>query len=284
MNPCVVWKGEKRLPTGMKAIVERAIPADVVKEGIRFFVHGKTPAVEKPSRALGVCRRRNPDVVDGETPQTEIHIFLWKILFHEHGGGKGVNQYRAWKHTLDVILHEIGHAATREQFTNVSYEQYEQRGAEYSFVERLANEWRDDAIRAIVKKDPRLGQPEGWIGGLPGVYLSRQMKKRTPGEAWGRASNARINDYRAYRCGGQFTLTDATDHVKQLLPKDYNWREGMLRDFIKREAPTLGITRHYVDGAGRKHLFFNYGELLKVADHVLVSPKFFTKVLRGEAR
>lgn len=268
MNPGIQWKGEKLLPIGMKALIESNIPPEVVTDGLHFIVHGKVPSVEKTLQAFAVYRR-------GEPP--EIHIFLWRILFHKLIEGKGSRQYRAWKGILDVALHEIGHAATREDIAHIPHEVYLERGREYHHIEDLANKWRDTAIEAIVKEDPRVGQPEEWIGGLPGVYLSPFLKTH-PGEPqWSSASLARINDYRAYQCGGQFTLTDAIGDIKSKMPIGIG-REGILRDFIKREAPALGITRHYVDGAGRKHLFFNYGELLKVADHVLVSPKFFTKV------
>jgi hypothetical protein len=98
-------------------------------------------------------------------------------------GFRGTYSFDLWASFLYISLHEIGHMATWEAVMNVpSY--YDEYGhiqdatlGHHFYIERLANKWAEQTIRQIVRVDPRMGQPEGPLGGYPG--------KLAYSETWG---------------------------------------------------------------------------------------------------
>lgn len=38
---------------------------------------------------------------------------------------------------------------------------------------------------------------------------------------------------------------------------------------VKKESLLVGISRHYIDSANRKHLYFNYGEAMVIRNNVI---------------
>lgn len=203
------------------------------------------------------------------------HDGYWRIKLYPtvilQGGSelRGTLSFGYWQEFLRVILHEIGHIMTNGMVSEMYYRQYDEDLECKRVVEHLADSWMDRAIEKIANRDPRLGQPLGWIGGLPGLYLIKWARIcRADGDFYDAGSYGRIKDIRAYRCGGQYSIGDVmrmgwTGH--SYLSPTINQR--ILR-MIKRLAPSIGITRFYIDRAGRKHLFFNHGEAVTVSTEV----------------
>jgi len=153
---------------------------------------------------------------------------------------------------------------TYDKWKYISNKEYWTNINSSTYVENLANQWRDITLNKIASRDSRLGQPIGWIGGLPGIYLMRphyirEQNRYDPGEMY------RINNYRAYRCHGQIQLSEV---VKKLcyeykIPCDYGndvSKKNRISRIVKKVSSDLGIQRFYTDKAGRKHIFFNHGE------------------------
>ncbi len=120
----------------------------------------------------------------------------------------------------------------------------------------------------IASRNPRLGQPYGWIGGLAGRYILRHAERAKKTEQIPNNDfSQRIISIRAHRCGGQLTLTDIFSEF--LKPFYYPGLEKKvqtrLRRLTKKEVARLGIIRTFKDSAGREHFFFNYGEAKMVA-------------------
>jgi hypothetical protein len=160
-----------------------------------------------------------------------------------------------------MYLHEVGHIETdSRKATNRYWADLDRYWADSDFrrfEEHLADDWADKTIARIADRDERLGQPSGWIGGLPGIYLLRSSRW-SASDPWppgyGYATPVTMNDYRAYRCGGQLNLTN----VLRLGGAPCGAPSRVRRAVIKR-ADRLGISRRWIDKAGRKHRFFTYG-------------------------
>ena len=198
----------------------------------------------------------------------------------------GVFQFTAWYEILRTYLHEVGHIETEFRKTTNRYwadlDRYwadlDRYGADsnfHRFVERLANDWRDKTIERIADRDERLGQPSGWIGGLPGTYLLKLIRRSARSSAKdpsppGYFTTQTLEDYRAYRSGGQLTLTQ----VLKLGGERYGprHRRGSQRRAVVKEADRLGISRHWTDKAGRRHRYFTYGEARAVLARISPFP------------
>jgi len=178
-----------------------------------------------------------------------------------------------WQAFLKLMLHEIGHIVTDSKSLRTYDRRYWLDWDYREYVEWMADVWCEATKDKIATRDPRLGQPEGWIGGLAGIYLGRFIER---GKADSKPSDSvnlmRINNYRGYRCGGQQTLTQVVrSFVRDYLNLDFYdipCCARRLRRHVKRMLPELGITRHYIDSNDRKHLFFNYGESIVVINEL----------------
>jgi hypothetical protein len=254
------WHGEKMLPNGLPRLVYEIAPPLILKN-LKVISHNRT---EKNQTWVGS--------VVWQGGYWKVDIYPTLILFHITGNECGTLSLICWKQILNTMLHEIGHIVTLGKVSWAFDRRYEDDEQFHQDIERLAYEWRDRVMEIIASRDPRLGQPPGWIGGLPGLYLLRRANIGREDGTFDKGTCRRLKDFRAYRCGGQYGVDDVI------------WEAGRgcfspvvkrrIRQRINRLAPSIGITRNYVDGAGRKHLFFNHGEAVAMsAELVKTIPK-----------
>lgn len=174
------------------------------------------------------------------------------------------------------MLHEIGHIATFGKSMKTCMRRYWQDWHYREHVEWMADVWCEATKDKIATRDPRLGQPEGWIGGLPGIYLHRFKNTVKFDGKFDSYKWQVLQNYRAYQCGGQLSLTEVVNgFFSDYLPPPYYLSRRrsrlMTRRFrrkVKAIANTLAINRHYEDHSGRKHQFFNHGEYLAIVDEL----------------
>ena len=244
------WFGEKMLPKGLTKLAYEIVPARVSPR-LKIIVLPK-----KEYKYLhGAMSYANGNYIIKIYPTVILTRFFTGI---------GVISFQDWVSFLKLFLHELGHVMTYDKWKHISLEEYIGNGKCHEYVESLANQWCDITLNKIASRDSRLGQPIGWIGGLPGIYFMRshyirEQNRYDPGEMY------RINNYRAYRCHGQIQLSGV---VKKLCYEykilcDYGndvSKKNRISRIVKKVSSDLGIQRFYTDKAGRKHIFFNHGE------------------------
>jgi len=241
------WFGEKMLPNGLPNLTYQIVPGWLSKR-LKIVVHSRVQQKGWKGWKGDVVR------INGY-----FRINLYPTVILKDWSGKGVRSYKYWHDFLRVILHEIGHAMTHDKRRHISDTQYWKDSNARSYVERLADNWCYSTMDKIGRRLPRLGQPEGWIGGLPGIYLMRYLESSKANKTF-YVPNM-VQNYRATKCHGQFTFSDVADEIRNRNKIDYsNTNMIKVKQIIKKVSPSLGINRHYIDRAGRKHLFFNYGE------------------------
>jgi len=255
------WYGEKMLPRGLPGLVYQITPSEILND----------------LKVISLNKRRKK----GLAGQVGYHDNYWIIQLYPtiilrrgFGGRLGTQSFCYWLEFLKTLLHEIGHIMTNEMVSEACKQRYECDSESHNYIENLADSWRDQAIEKIASRDPRLGQPSGWIGGLPGIYILRRGRIRD--NNYGKFESIRMKDIRAQRCGGQHGIDDIAQMV---------WRspspitKQRIYRTIKQVAFNMNITRAYFDSADRKHLFFNNGEAIAVSAEVrkAVSPKRWVK-------
>lgn len=203
-------------------------------------------------------------------PVTTVLLFSSLIAFHPHG--PGTYSFRLWRGFLDIALHEIGHIATFELWSNITSQQYHNCRHSYFYVEDLANQWRDDALHRIARDNPRLGQPRGALKGYPGVMAYR----RRSGD-FRVINKERIAEWRALKCDAQLTVGDVTSAILKRDPYDYQvYDKPWLTVLVHKVAESLGIRRYFVNRNGRRYLMFNCGEASKIVEVCI--PKFIDRL------
>jgi len=250
------WYGERMLPKGLPRLVHEIADPEILK-------NLKVICLNKKEKK-GVLGH-----VEWHDGYGRIKLYPTVILAGGRSGFHGTLSFGYWRKFLRVMLHEIGHIMTNGMVSEMYYRKYDEDLECKRVVEHLADSWMDRAIEKIASRDPRLGQPLGWIGGLPGLYLIRWAKFcRADGDVYNGGTYNRLKDVRAYRCCGQYNIGD----VMRMGWTGRGYPPSVIRQrirrMIKRLAPSMGITRFYVDGAGRKHLFFNHGEAVAVSTEV----------------
>ena len=249
------WHGEKMLPRGLPELVYEVTP-NWILPNLKVISHPKKAERGSANGCVG-----------WQDNWWRIALYPTGILHSAQMSGPklGVISFWFWQEFLRIMLHEIGHIVTYPKSLKRYDRRYWQDWNYREHVEWMADVWCEATNDKIATRDPRLGQPEGWIGGLAGIYLRRHIdfgKANSNSSCY--FSLSRITNYRGYRCGGQQTLT----HVMSSFVRDYLGLDlygiprhaRILRRHVKRILPKLGITRHYRDSCGRKHLFFNVGE------------------------
>lgn len=184
----------------------------------------------------------------------------------------GVSQYRhytytcvpssfVWRDLLDVCLHEFGHVATWDTVLHMNHYEYVAkygRGRVYKATERLADEWKERCLERILAWDPRLAQPEV----ITGYLGARLIEHRDFGKKWwGRYYWAWVKDVRCLKTGGQLTAGNVLMELG-IFPGSYTNAYQVLR----RASEGLGID--YVDGAGRRHKLYTWGDVRLVAERL----------------
>lgn len=255
------WYGEKMLPRGLPELVYQITPPEILKD-LKVISFNK-----KEERGLA-------GLVGYHGNYWIIQLYPTIILRRGFRGGLGTQSFRYWSEFLKTMLHEIGHIMTAGLVPEISQQRYECDSKIRNYIEDLADDWRDQTIEKIGNRDPRLGQPVGWIGGLPGIYLLKGIRISRRDDPFGTFKNKLIKNIRAKKCDGQHSIDDVAKMVWEYSP----YRRRIYR-IIKHVAPDMGITRAYSDSAGRKHLFFNNGEAIAVSAEVrkAISPKRWAK-------
>jgi hypothetical protein len=260
------WYGEKMLPRGLPELLHQVTPHWIARD-LKVITCHRDPFDPMSRTPLGR--------VGWHDNWWVITLFPTKILGSYRNDSLGVPSFIYWLNFLEVALHEVGHIVTADRLVwRDDDRRYEEDNGYRRYIEDRADWWMETTKDTIATRDTRLGQSVGWIGGLPGLYLIRQgkmmMKYRSERSCSPRYHG--IQDVRAYRCGGQLTLTNVLyNFAKKYLPISYYKVPrfiARLRRYVKKEAPKIGITRHYIDTAGRKHLFFNNGEAKAMVDHL----------------
>jgi len=256
------WFGEKMLPRGLPELIYQVTP-DWILDDLKVVV---LPRKEKK----GVSGRI------GWHGCWLMRLYTTVILART-SHNLGVRSFNYWLEFLRTALHEIGHIADPRNWAAGYGCRYENDHNYYFYIESLADAWRDKTIALIKSRDDRVGQPKGWIGGLPGIYLIRHSNwaKETQSKCDGKYQK-RMADVRAYKCVGQMSLSHVAERFCSKLDihsYEVTQSQKKLRRLIKKIAPDLGITRHYIDKAGRKHLFFTYGESIRVGEALLRTMK-----------
>lgn len=236
----------KLLPKGLPEIIAQLVPYDIYPD---------TKVITYPRKeGRGVSGRAS---CDGESYW--IKLYPTVITLH-HSGYKGTISFSLWLAFLRVALHEIGHQATRQLWQDLP-RNHSDYTPTYFYIEHLADRWMDQAMARILRVDPRLGQPPGFITGYPGIEAHR-WRKLLP-----TVHHRRLEDFRGFRCGGQVTLGVVVNHAMYSLP--YTWdlddksRAKLRRiamDQVHRAANALGIQRYAFSTNGRRYLMFNAGE------------------------
>jgi hypothetical protein len=233
------WYGEKMLPRGLPELVYQVTPYKILAN-LKLIVHN---------------RQITPYISGSANPKTKVIRLYPTVMFDTlniliNWDGVSVLSFRCWLLCLETVLHEIGHIVMHPKYEHITEYTYSNMPRQRKYVERLANEWRDDMIYKIKRRHVRVGQPEGLIGGLAEKFilpLGGRMQMR------------------AYQCGGQLIMKD----VAKMVNSDKHGEISRMMRLVKRKALNLRHKRHYIDAAGRKHLVFNYGEAVEVAKRVL---------------
>lgn len=247
------WYGEKMLPRGLPELVYQITPPEILKD-LKVISFNR----KKKKKGCRNCR----GCVEWINDHWRIELYP-TVLLASGGESYGTQSFRYWCVFLKTILHEIGHIITGEMVSEECKQRYEHDSESHHYIEDLADRWRDYAIEKIANIDPRLGQPIGWIGGLPGVYLLKGIRISRRDDPFGTFKNKLIKNFRAKKCGGQYGIDDVAKMVWEYSP----YRRRIYR-IIKQVAFNMNITRAYFDSAGRKHLFFNNGEAIALSAEV----------------
>jgi hypothetical protein len=257
------WHGGKMLPRGLPELVYEVTP-NWILPNLKVIVHPK-----KAKRGSG------SGCVGWHDNWWRINLYPTVIIHRAtmHGCIYTLKLFRYWNFFLKTMLHEIGHIVTDTKTLKTFDQRYWLDSDYRNYVEGMANAWCEETKNKIAARDPRLGQPEGWIGGLAGIFLRRFIDY---GKANSNSSDffflSRVNDYRGYRCGGQLTLTQVlrvfVSNYRDYRSSNNSCHTRLLRRHVKRISPKLGITRHYIDSNGRRHLFFNYGEAIVIINEL----------------
>jgi len=248
------------LPNGLPELIYKVTP-DYLREHLKVIVFSRKS--DTYSGALGICCSDGNNQVIQLYP-TQILHFIEK---------SGVLSFNYWYKFLEVTLHEIGHAVDHTRYADRTFKAqqitrrfYEESHDCHAFVEKAADDWCNMMMNIIASRDPRLGQPHGWIGGLPGIYLMRIMNRQ--GEY-----QSRIQNCRAYKSGGQYSLSHVVRKVCRCMRLHDEKTHALVRREILNEASRIGFSRIYTDKAGREHLFFNHGEMMQIVGEVCSGEK-----------
>ena len=164
-----------------------------------------------------------------------------------------------WRTLLGTCYHEFGHVATQAEFEAVGDAYMSYRG--HMYIEGLADDWRDQRIAMLLEHEGRLAQPRALTGYL-GLRVARLMDSwrecqtgREQGvRVTGAVTASFVSEVRCRRTGGQLSTGDA------LLSLGISAGEYPNAYDVLRRA-SLGIGIAYVDGAGRNHKLYTWGDL-----------------------
>ena len=234
--------GDRLLPRGLANLMYEVTP----------------PSVRARMKVIALPKRARAGILAsaaGRRSGYTIRFYPTVILRHPRHGD--VQQFNIWRDFLHAALHELGHIETRQRYVRyVFYSDGQETDFHFHrYIESLADAWAAEMTAKIASRNPRLGQPCGWIGGLAGRYILRHAEWAKKTEQMPNADfSQRIRSIRAHRCGGQLTLRDIFSEIPK--PSYYSRLEKKvrtrLRRLAKRETARLGIIRTFTDSAGRR--------------------------------
>jgi len=272
------WFREKMLPRGLTELAYEIVPGWISPRLKIITLPKQRLPKQKYLYIAGEMIYKNGNYIIKLYPT----VILVKVL-----NGEGVRSFRSWVSFLKIFLHELGHVMTHYKWKHISLEEYHGNENSWNYVESLANQWRDITLNKIASRDSRLGQPIGWIGGLPGIYMNRSndiAKKYLNNSSFTTFDMGRINNYRAYRCDGQIKLSEVATKLWEEYNKildnfgyDEVIKKNKINRIVKKISSDLAIQRVYIDKASRKHIFFNHGE----ADTVLNQTRNWLEIERA---
>ena len=250
----------KLLPRGLPEIIAQLVPYEI-------YPDTKVIAYPRKGRGPPSVRYHCLGYAGYDSLTFSFRIGLYPTMCCSNGGRRYVGTYsfELWMSMLSTAIHEIGHLATRQLYCDLFYSNHSYDGT-YWYVERLADDWMNDAMARILQVDPRLGQPPGALTGYPGI-LAYKLRKNG-GKPWDGFNPYRMAEWHGLRCDGQVTVGDiAFKVILNLLRSTWDIEEKsqarlkrLVRDQVHRAANNLGIQRSAFSSNGRRYLMFNAGE------------------------
>jgi hypothetical protein len=225
----IQFHGDSLVPPELCRLLYVTVPDEL---HVPVIFHNR-PNDEVSEGALAVCKGAS-----------QIHVEVNRIF------SKAVNcapiSVCVWSRLLEVCYHEFGHVATwQESETSAPY--WTDEGEEY--IEGLADRWMNRRMMMLLDHDPRLAQPR-LLRGYVGLRISRLMDTLMSGPDIGGWRNAFVKEVRSRRTGGQLSSGD----VLRLLRL-----AGDAYPELRKASIDIGID--YVDGAGRRHKWYVWGDL-----------------------
>jgi hypothetical protein len=255
----IEFHGDKLVPPELCTLLYHAVPKSA-HVPVRFFnrhdAHGR-PTNGKPRgyfTSIGTFMHLK---------RPSIGINLNAIFFtaadylHPHLASSTA----VWRALLDTCLHEFGHSATREITQRMNrHEYWKPWGRVHRYTEQLAEDWKDARLERILRYDPRLGQPRRITGYLAALLARRRVRlKESTFQSGGvevtpsvRASY--FKEQRVWKAGAQLTSGDVLREAG-LEPNHFTNAYRVLR------KASDGIGVDYVDGAGRRHKLYVWGDV-----------------------
>jgi len=169
-----------------------------------------------------------------------------------------------WHRLLDTCLHEFGHSATCVEAHRMNQREYDAEygyGRVYEATERLANDWMNHQTERLLGWDPRLAQPRyitGYLGARIAKWYATVKEMST---LRGRPHFLFVKERRCRNTGGQLCSGDVLRWL-DIKPDNYTNAYEVLR----RVSAEVGID--YVDGAGRHHKLYTWGDVPKLAQRL----------------
>ena len=241
----IAFHGDFLVPAELCRLLYLTVPDELHVPVV--FHNRPTPYVTR--RALATCR--------GD----QIHVNLNKVydaaLWERNPGSLTV---RVWRTLLDTCYHEFGHVATWDECEAVGDAYMSDRG--HSYVESLADDWRDQRIAMLLEHEGRLAQPRALTGYLA-LRVARLMDRwhrhvmgrhSQGSQVEGSARAAVVREVRCRRTGGQLSAGDVLVSL-EIPPREY----ANAHEVLRRGSAGIGID--YLDAAGRHHKLYTWGDL-----------------------
>lgn len=248
------WYNAKLLPSGLPELAYQVTPVEIA-DRLRVVALARRPAYTRGAlaRVMGDDPRKGEIVMEMYSHAIFADTAMrWSL---------DVAATAVWLHFLTTYLHELGHVvALLDGRDPADAARYRSECGYRWWVEELADAWADEMLARIAARDPYLGQPvpgrlEGYPGRLLFVHSSMALREgRMRGWTRGSAYNTALASARAALVGGQFTVSDVARKLR------------VHRYTVLRWARRLGLGKTYVDGAGRRHLFFAWHEVLTLKE------------------
>jgi hypothetical protein len=176
--------------------------------------------------------------------------------------------FSLWYRLLKTCYHEFGHVATEHQHWDVSMEDYAYCDRAWNYVEDLAITWADRKLGELRDHDRRRGQPVNLSGYLDArlckVFRSIQKYRGIEIDCWG------LKQWRCRKTGGQLSAGDVLN-VLGISPSFYPSAYRLLRT----ASDGIGVT--YIDNAGRRHKFYEWGDVPTLGTRLVQAGKLVRK-------